>query len=150
MDDVFRRMGGPPIDLPCFGPPPVVPVGKPPSELTVGLLSSCGVRGPAQPPFETTNDLTHRRVPAEVPSQELVFDHETPVRWWADLDLGVAFPRDRLGELAEEGTIAALAPDAVSILGTISLYDQLVNETVPGILDDFQGQDVDLVLLVPF
>jgi D-proline reductase (dithiol) PrdB len=150
MDDVFRRMGGPPIDLPCFGPPPLEPVGKPASELNVGLLASLGVRGPDQPPFETTNDLTYRRVPPEVPSAELVFDHETPVRWWADLDLGVAFPRDRLGELAEDGTIGALAPVALSILGTISLYDRLVNETVPGILDDFTRQDVDLVLLVPF
>ena len=150
MDDVFKRMGGSPIDLPCFDPPSVLPVGKPPSELTVGLLASLGVRGPDQEPFETTNDLTYRRVPADVPSADLVFDHETPVRWWADHDLNVAFPRDRLAELQADATIGELAPVALSILGTISLYDRLVRETVPGILEDFRDQHVDLALLVPF
>ena len=150
MDDVNKRMGAPPIPLPCFDEPRVLPVGKPAGELTVGLLASLGVRAADQEPFEVTNDLTYREVPPDVPTADLVFDHETPVRWWADQDVNVAFPRDRLQELVADGTIGELAPVALSILGTISLYDQLVNETVPQMLDAFARQHVDLALLVPF
>lgn len=136
--------------LPHFDAPHMVPVRKPVAELTVGLLVSLGAHAPGQEPLQRTNDLSYRLIPDSVPSEQIVFDHATPARFWADEDLNVAFPRDRLAELEAEGVIGALAPDAVSILGSITKWDQLATDTAPRILDEFRRQKVDLVLVVPF
>lgn len=136
--------------LPSFDAPHMVPVHKPVAELTIGLLVSLGAHAPGQEPLQRTNDLSYRLIPRTVPSAQIVFDHATPARFWADEDLNVAFPRDRLAELEAEGTIGALAPEAISILGSITKWDQLATETAPAIRDEFHRQKVDLVLVVPF
>jgi len=136
--------------LPRFDAPAMVPAHKPVSELTIGLLVSLGARAPGQEPLRRTNDLSYRLIPRSVPSTQIVFDHATPARFWADEDLNVAFPRDRMAELEGEGVIGALAPEAVSILGSITKWDQLATETAPRIHDEFTRQNVDLVLVVPF
>jgi len=138
------------VVLPGFDAPAMVPVHKPVSELRVGLLVSLGARAPGQQPLQRTNDLSYRLIPRSVPSEQIVFDHATPARFWADEDLNVAFPRDRMAELEAEGTIGALAPEAVSILGSITKWDQLATSTAPRIRDEFCRQNVDLVLVVPF
>jgi D-proline reductase (dithiol) PrdB len=128
----------------------MVPVHKPVSELMIGLLVSLGARTPGQQPLQRTNDLSYRLIPRSVPSDQIVFDHATPARFWADEDLNVAFPRDRMAELKAEGTIGALAPEAVSILGSITKWDELATDTAPRIRNEFARQNVDLVLVVPF
>jgi D-proline reductase (dithiol) PrdB len=135
---------------PDFGEPPMIPLDRPTSELTVGLLVSLGARTPEQSPLATTNDLSFHVIPQSVPSSDIAFDHPSPIRYWADRDLNVAFPRDRLEELANEGAIGALARAAVSVLGSISLWDRLATETAPQIKAEFEAQGVDLVVLVPF
>jgi D-proline reductase (dithiol) PrdB len=139
-----------PAALPHFDAPPMVAVHKPVAELTVGLLVSLGAHAPGQEPLQRTNDLSYRLIPATVPSEHIVFDHATPARFWADEDLNVAFPRDRMAELEAEDNIGALAPEAVSILGSITKWDQLATDTAPRIGDEFSRQNVDLVLVVPF
>jgi D-proline reductase (dithiol) PrdB len=136
--------------LPRFDAPPMVPVHKPVSQLSIGLLVSLGARAPGQKPLQRTNDLSYSLIPRNVPSEQIVFDHATPARFWADEDLNVAFPRDRMAELEAEGTIGALAPEAVSIVGSITQWDQLATDTAPRIRDEFSRQNVDLVLVVPF
>jgi hypothetical protein len=98
-----------------------------------GLLVSLGARTPEQVPLRTTNDLSFHRIPRSVPSSAISFDHPSPIRYWADSDLNVAFPRDRLAELETAGTIGALAPTAISVLGSITLWDRLATETAPRI-----------------
>jgi D-proline reductase (dithiol) PrdB len=135
---------------PDFGEPPIVVIDRPVSELTVGLLVSLGARTPGQHPLATTNDLTYHVIPQSVPSSDIAFDHPSPIRYWADRDLNVAFPRDRLAELADDGVIGASAPAAISMLGSISLWDRLATETAPQIKAHFDAQGVDVVLIVPF
>ena len=74
----------------------------------------------------------------------------TPSRKWALEDLNVAYPRDRLIELEAEGVFKRLAPNAVSMVGSITLYTELLNDVVPRIKEEFDKQDVDLVLVLPF
>jgi D-proline reductase (dithiol) PrdB len=136
--------------LPQFGAPPMVAVHKPVSELTIGLLVSLGARTTAQEPFERTNDLSYRLISRRVPTEQIVVDHATPARFWADEDLNVAFPRDRMAELEAQGIIGSLAPDAVSILGSITKWEQLATDTADRIKAEFLRQGVDLVLVVPF
>jgi D-proline reductase (dithiol) PrdB len=144
------RRGAAAAPLPDFGEPPIVVVRKPLAELTVGLLVSLGARTPEQTPLHTTNDLSFHRIPRAVPSSQISFDHPSPIRYWADADLNVAFPRDRLAELEADGTIGALAPTAISVLGSITLWERLATETAPRITAEFDAQGVDLVLIVPF
>jgi len=136
--------------LPNFDPPRLTPLRKPIAQSTVGVFTSCGARLPHQEPLKVTNDLTYRLLPREVPLSDLVIDHETPVRVWALQDLNVAYPRDRMIELEAEGAIGRLAPRAVSMVGSIAQYTELVTETVPKIKREFDEQGVDLAFLFPF
>lgn len=86
---------GPPWADPKLDPLPLTPRRKAVRESTVGVLASRGVRYPTQPPLGTTRDLTCRLVERDWRLEDLVLDHATPVRIWADEDLNVADPRDR-------------------------------------------------------
>jgi hypothetical protein len=74
----------------------------------------------------------------------------TPARKWALEDLNVAYPRDRLVELEVEGVFKKLAPQAVSMVGSITLYTELLTEVTPRIMAEFEKQKVDLALILPF
>jgi hypothetical protein len=74
----------------------------------------------------------------------------TPARTWALEDLNVAYPRDRLIELETEGVFKKLAPNAISMVGSITLYTDLLTDVVPRIKDEFDRQEVDLALILPF
>jgi D-proline reductase (dithiol) PrdB len=137
-------------ELPDFKPVPPAPFTGPLSGAKIGLFSTVGAHLPTQRSFETINDLTFRMVPLDVPVAELVFDHPSPIRRFALEDLNVVFPRDRLVELQQEGVFGELAPAAVSMLGSITKYTQLVEQTAPLIAETYMDQGVDLVLLVPF
>jgi D-proline reductase (dithiol) PrdB len=136
--------------LPDFPPSDRAPIDKALGQVTVGLFVSCGAILPHQRPFAPTNDLTFRLIPREAPVAQVGFAHPTPVRGFAERDLNVAYPRDRLIELEADGTIGALAPQAVSMLGSITTYTALLEQTAPIIAETFIEMGVDVVLAVPF
>ena len=116
----------------------------------IGVFTSAGVQLRGEPLLAETNDLSFRLVDREVDPLELIVAHQTPVRHWALEDLNVAYPRDRLVELEEDQFIGRLAPRAVSMVGSISKYSELLQKTVPAIKEEFDSQGVDLVFLFPF
>lgn len=136
--------------LPSFDPVRPAPLNTNLSKARVGLFTTVGAHRPSQRPFQTTNDLTFRLVPLDVPVADLVFDHPSPIRGFAVDDLNVVFPRDRLVEMAADGVFGELAPAAVSMLGSITKYTELVEQTAPVAAEVFLEQDVDLVLMIPF
>ena len=135
---------------PNFAPPKLTPLRKPISESTVGIFTSAGVQMANDTPLAETNDLSYRLISREWPTSEMVIAHKTPVRIWATQDINVAFPRDRLVELEEESTIGRLAPRSVSMVGSITRFTELMEQTVPAIQKEFESQGVDLVFLFPF
>jgi D-proline reductase (dithiol) PrdB len=137
-------------EQPSFDPPRLTPLRKAITASTIGVFTSCGAHLPSDPPLATTNDLSYRLIHRDVPLVELVFDHETPVRVWAEQDLNVAYPRDRLIELEQEGVIGRLADEAVSMVGSITRFTELTTEVVPRIQAELERQGVDLVWLFPF
>ena len=143
-----RPYGG--ANQPNFPAPRLTPLRKPLSESTIGVFTSAGLQLASEPRLGTTNDLSYRLIPRDVPLSELVLAHETPVRIWAEEDRNVAFPRDRLEELECEGMIGRLANSAVSMVGSITRFTELLTETVPAIQREFDAQGVDLALLYPF
>jgi D-proline reductase (dithiol) PrdB len=135
---------------PNFAPPRLTPLRKPISESTIGLFTSAGVQVRGDDPLAETNDLSYRLIDRDTPYADLMIAHQTPVRTWALDDLNVAFPRDRLIELEAEGAIGKLAPKAVSMVGSISKFTELIKSTVPRVKAEFEAQGVDLVFLFPF
>lgn len=135
---------------PLFDPPALTPLRKPIAQSTIGIFTSAGIQLRNDPPLAETNDLSYRLIGSDVPYSELTVSHRTPVRVWALEDLNVAFPRQRLAELQAEGVIGRLAPRAVSMVGSITRFSELLQKTVPAIKGEFDRQGVDLVFLFPF
>jgi D-proline reductase (dithiol) PrdB len=135
---------------PVFDPPNLTPLRKRVAESTVGLFVSCGVQMPEDPPLSETEDISFRLVHRDTPLSNLVLSHKTAVRKWAAEDLNVAYPLDRMKELEVEGAIGRLAHTAVSIVGSIHRFTELIGTTVPAVKQIYDSQGVDLVLLFPF
>jgi len=138
------------IPMPEFDPPALTPLRKPVAESTVGLFVSCGAQLPEDPPLLETEDITFRLLHRDTPLARLIVSHQTLVRKWALEDLNVAYPIDRLKELEREGVFRRLAHTAVSMVGSIERYTELVEQTVPAIKAIYEAQGVDLVLVLPF
>lgn len=133
-----------------FEPPTLTPLAKPVAECTVGILTSCGAQLKDDKTLAETNDLTYRLLHRDTPLTELKLSHMTPARKWALEDLNVAYPRDRLVELEAQGLFKKLAPQAISMVGSITLYTELLTEVTPRIKAEFDRQKVDLALVLPF
>jgi D-proline reductase (dithiol) PrdB len=135
---------------PVFDPPRLTSMRKPVAESTIGLFASCGAQLPEDPPLGETEDISFRLIPRDTPMSRLVVAHQTKVRKWAVEDLNVAFPLERMKELESEGVFRRLAHTAVSMVGSIQRYTELVEQTVPAIKQIYDSQGVDLVFLFPF
>ena len=135
---------------PDFALPTLTPLRKPISESIIGIFTSAGIQPRDDVALSETNDMSYRLIDRRTPYSELTVAHQTPVRVWALEDMNVAFPRDRLIELEAEGVIGGVAPQAVSMVGSITKFTELLKETVPAIKEEFDRQNVDLVFLFPF
>ncbi len=135
---------------PNFDPPELTHLSKSIEDSTIGVLTSCGAQLKDDKPMAETNDLSYRLLHRDIALSRLKISHMTPSRKWALEDLNVAYPRDRLIELEEEGVFKKLAPKAVSMVGSITLYTELLNDVVPRIKEEFDKQEVDVVLILPF
>lgn len=136
--------------MPVFDPPRLTPLRKPIAESTVGLFVSCGAQRPEDPLLRETEDISFRLLDRSVALGDLVMAHQTIVRKWAVEDLNVGYPLDRMKELEAEGVFKRLAHTAVSIVGSIERYTELMEELVPAAKAVYDAQGVDLVLMVPF
>ena len=138
------------IPRPVFDPPSLTPLRKPLAESTVGLFLSCGVQCVDDPMLAETEDISFRLVHRDLPREKLVMAHKTVVRKWADEDINVGYPIDAMRALESDGTIGRLAHTAVSIVGSIERYTELMEQTLPAVKAVYDAQGVDLVLMVPF
>jgi D-proline reductase (dithiol) PrdB len=135
---------------PVFDPPRLTPLRKPIAESTIGMFVTCGAQLPGDPPLAETEDISFRLIHRDTPLSRLVVSHKTRVRKWAIENLNVAFPLDRMKELEADGTIGRLAHTAVSMVGSIQRYTELVEQTIPAIMQIYMSQGVDLVFVFPF
>ena len=135
-------------------PVPWTPLAKPLAVCRLALLSSAGFIAPGQPPFDSAvrgGDVSFRDIPSDSDVHSLIdthrsesFDH-TGVRQ----DANLAFPIDRVRELAERGRIAAVNPRHLSFMGSITAPGRLVRHTAPEAARRLAADGVDVALLVP-
>lgn len=135
-------------------PVPWAPLAKPLAESRLALVSSAGFIAPGQEPFDESvrgGDPTFREVAADIEAASLInthrsesFDHQ-PV----EADPNIAFPLDRVRELAEQGRIGAVNRRHLSFMGSLTAVGRFVQETAPTAVEALVEDEVDVALLVP-
>ena len=95
--------------------------------------------------------MSFREIPANADTRTLLDTHrsETYDHSGIAADANLAFPLDRLRELARDGVIGSLAPRHFSLMGSILAPGRLMRDTAPAIAASLVRDEVDVALLVP-
>jgi len=135
-------------------PVPWTPLKKPLSECRVALVSSAGFVLPGQEPFDDEKrggDPSFREIPADVDVATLVDTHRSQSFDHSGMrsDANLAFPLDRLRELAESGRIGRVNRRYLSFMGSLTATGAFVRDTAPAAAKLLVEDGVDVALLVP-
>lgn len=133
----------PEFDATPFTPPPRL------ADATVAIVTTAALRRPDDPAW-SPGDESFRVLPGD--SRDLTVSHFSPNwdRSGLAADLNVAYPVDRLADLAAEGVIGSVAPRHVSFHGVIDgNLSTIMLDTGPAAARLLLDDGVDVVLLVP-
>ncbi len=135
-------------------PVPWTPLEKPLSQCRLALVSSAALIPPEHEPFDRSirgGDVSFRSIPADVEVPRLVdthpsksFDHSGLVQ-----DPNLAFPIERVRELAAARRIGEVNHRHLSFCGQITAPGRLVRDTAPEAAGWLAADGVDVALLVP-
>ncbi|MDP2234740.1 MAG: glycine/sarcosine/betaine reductase selenoprotein B family protein, partial [Actinomycetota bacterium] len=133
-------------------PVPWAPLSKPLAECRVALVSSAATILPDGERFDYSGragDPTFRLIPSDTDPRVLIethpnsaFDHSGMAR-----DMNVAFPLERIRELAEIGRIGEVAPRHLSFAGYLPAPGRLRKTTAPEAARTLVDDGVDVALL---
>ncbi|MBW2528186.1 MAG: hypothetical protein JRI23_28675 [Deltaproteobacteria bacterium] len=136
---------------------PWASLDQPLADSTVALVSSAALALADDEPFDQEGerqdpwwgDPSFRTVPATATEQEIrcYHLHINPKHVLSDLDC--ALPMRRLGELSDEGLVGAAAAEHYTMMGYILRPAELLERTVPKMIDALRAAKVDAVVLVP-
>ena len=146
--DAMMRGHATTLPAPEF-PDPAFVTPVPLAEATVAIVTSAALHRPDDEAF-TFGDTGYRIIPRD--ARDLVLGHWSPNfdRSGFTADLNVVFPIDRLEELAERGTIGAVAERHISFAG--NQPDDVAtirHDTGPAAAAHLMADGVDVVLLTP-
>ena len=117
------------------------------------LISSAGGYLPAsQEPFDAENDLGDyaiRVVPSDTPLDQIAYAHTHYDHTAVDADPQVLVPLRHLDQLVADGKIGGLTDNMIFFMGYQPDISQVLNETIPAILEVVDKEKADGVLLVP-
>jgi D-proline reductase (dithiol) PrdB len=135
------------LECPRFDTRPWVR-GGPLAARRVAIVSSAGLIVRGDKPV-MANDVRYRAIPHDTPAGDILMSHVSVNydRTGFQRDINVAFPRDRLAELAADGVIGAVAQNHYATMGAVDpvgLEEQ--TRTLAGVL---QREGVDSALLLP-
>jgi D-proline reductase (dithiol) PrdB len=135
-------------------PVPWTPLSKPLAACRVALVSSAGLVMPDQEGFDESmrgGDPSFREISGDVDVKTLVDTHrsESFDHTGMEKDINVAFPLDRLRELAERGRIGSVNRRHLSLMGSITAPARFIKEHAPEAAENLVNDGVDVALLVP-
>lgn len=135
-------------------PVPWAPVTKPLDGCRLALVSSAGLVVAGQAPFAESirgGDYSFREIPSDTDVSALIDTHRSDLYDHSGLrqDPNLAFPLDRLRELAENGRIGSLNQRHLSFMGSITAPGRLTRKTAPAAVSRLVEDKVDIALLVP-
>ncbi len=135
-------------------PVPWATLKRPLSECRVALVTSAGLVSPGEVPFGSRvrgGDASFRVIAGDIDIRDLSdhqrsqsFDHDGMRR-----DPNLAFPLDRLRELATQGRIGSVSPRHLSFMGSITAPGRLIRETAPAAARLLVDDQADMALLLP-
>lgn len=135
-------------------PVPWAPLRRPLAESRLALVSSAGFILPGQEPFKVNlagGDGSFREIPSDTDVSILIdthhsasFDHKGMVR-----DPNLAFPIDRVRELAAAGRVGEVNHRHLSFMGSITAPGRLMRDHAPEAARLLCQDGVDVALLVP-
>ena len=138
----------------CIDPVPWTPLKKPVAQSRLVLVSSAGMVTADQQPFDSSirgGDFSFREIAADVAGTTLIETHRSKVFDHTGIrqDPNLAFPVDRLRELAEAGRIGSLNKRYLSFMGSVTAPGRLIKRTLPQVVPKLIEDKVDIALLVP-
>ncbi len=128
---------------------PLASLPKPLSECRVALIASGGVYRVGQVGFTHKDDLSHREIATDTPTDELRVTHFAYDQTNARRDPNVVFPLQALRSLVEDGTIGSLTSHALTFMGGIYSQRRLAETLTPTLVERVQDMEADIALLVP-
>lgn len=135
-------------------PVPWTPITKPLKDSRAAVISSAGLVGRGQEPFDDSirgGDFSFREIPADTDVSTLTDTHRSDLYDHAGLrkNPNLAFPLDRLRELVRSGFIGSLNRRHLSFMGSITAPGRLIKKTAPSAVRKMVEDGVDIALLVP-
>ena len=135
-------------------PVPPAPLRKPLAQCRVALVTTAGLVPAGAPPFDDGikgGDFSYRVIPGDADVTTLAEHHRSESFDHAGIleDANLAFPLDRLRELAARGDIGEVAPRHLSFMGSITAPGRLSARTAPEAAELLVQDQVDVALLVP-
>ena len=135
-------------------PVPWAPLDKPLSKCRLALLSSAGFVLPDQEHFDESvrgGDPSFREIPSDVDVSTLIDTHRSETFDHTGLasDPNLAFPIDRVRELAESGRIGSINQRHLSFMGSITAPGRLTKRTAPEAVRKLVEDGVEAALLIP-
>lgn len=129
---------------PAFNSP-----AKPLSQSRVVLVASGGVYRVGDVGFTHKDDLTHREIPIDAPTDDLRVTHFAYDQTNARDDVNVVFPVDALRAMVASGEVGELADVSLTFMGGIYSQRRLSETLVPALIDRVRELEADVALLVP-
>jgi D-proline reductase (dithiol) PrdB len=131
---------------------PWTPLARPLSQARLALVTTAGLHRRDDRPFESKGgkgDYSFRSFPFDTPTSELLQSHTSIGfdRIAIQRDLNVAFPIDRLRELAERGGIGSLGPTCYSFIGALRNPVGIQEESGPEVARRLRAEGVEAVLI---
>lgn len=115
-------------------------------EVTLCVVSTAGVRGKKDKPFDAEGDSTYRVISGAATGEDLTYDDTHYDHACADRDINCVFPIDRLRELVAEKRIGGLSERHFS-MGFSQALRELRETTIPQVAREVDRARPDAVLL---
>jgi len=131
---------------------PFTPLRRSLSMLNLALISSAGAYIDGTDPFDTSapdGDCTFREIPAQIDPSDLLFSARGYDPALIQQDVNVQVPLARLLEFEANRVIGQLNSAFWSFCGFIPDAAQLVDVTVPKLVDRLKHYEVQAALLIP-
>lgn len=123
------------------------------SQSKLMLVSSAGgYIEDSQEVYDAENDLgdySIRVIPSDIALDKLAFAHTHYDHTAVNMDAQVLVPLGHLHDLVKAGEIGSLTENFVSFMGYQPNAAQVVDETIPLIIEAAKAEQADAVLLVP-
>lgn len=136
---------------------PWTSLSKPLSDSTVALISTGGIALKSDRPFDQEGerknpwwgDPSYRIIPQSAKSEDIRVYHLHIDPSPAEQDLNCLLPVERLGDLVEMRKVARAAPSHYSFMGYILDPQELLEKSIPAIIEHLRADAVDVVVLIP-